>query len=173
MATDIRIFISHVHEDDLGLIKLKGLLKDNGVVAQDYSVSSNNPNNARNEHYIKTQILGPRIRQSDVLIVYLSRNTKDSKWVIWEIKYAEKWGKRIVGIWARGEKDCDLPDGLERDDILLVGWIGPRIAGAVNGELDTSTSANPSTSLRPSVWSIVGSAFDLLRKAFPRSWLRR
>ena len=64
MATDTKnVFISHVHEDDPGLAKLKGLLKDNGMVARDYSISSDNPNNAHNDDYIKGQILAPRIRQ--------------------------------------------------------------------------------------------------------------
>lgn len=137
MATDTKnVFISHVHEDDPGLTKLKDLLKDNGMVARDYSISSDNPNNALNDDYIKGQILGPRIRQSGVLIVYVSSETKDSDWVNWEIEYAHKNNKRIVGVWAHGEKDCDLPDGLEQYGDAMVGWQGNRIIDAINGKLD-------------------------------------
>ncbi len=137
MATDTKnVFISHVHEDDPGLTKLKDLLKDNGMAARDYSISSDNPNNARNDDYIKGQILGPRIRQAGVLIVYVSSETKDSDWVNWEIEYAHKNNKRIVGIWAHGEKDCDLPDGLEQYGDAMVGWQGNRIIDAINGKLD-------------------------------------
>ena len=137
MATNTRnIFISHVHEDDPGLTRLKDLLKDNGMVTRDYSVSSDNPNNAHDEHYIKTEILGPRIRQSSVLIVYISAETKGSDWVDWEIEYAEKHDKRIVGVWAHGESGCDLPDGLEQYGDALVGWQGNRIIDAIDGKLD-------------------------------------
>ena len=62
------IFISHVHEDDAGLGKLKSLLKDNGMTIRDYSISSDNPNNAHSEDYIKSQILAPRIQQSGARI---------------------------------------------------------------------------------------------------------
>ena len=137
MATDTKnVFISHVHEDDPGLAKLKDLLKDNGMVARDYSISSDNPNNARNDDYIKGQILGPRIRQSGVFIVYVSSETKDSDWVNWEIEYGHKNNKRIVGVWAHGEKDSDLPDGFEQYGDAMVGWQGNRIIDAINGKLD-------------------------------------
>ena len=64
MANDTRnVFISHIHEDDEGLGKLKDLIKKNGMIPRDYSISKDNPNNAHDEHYIKSRILAPRIRQ--------------------------------------------------------------------------------------------------------------
>ena len=97
------IFISHIHEDDEGLSKLKSLLKDNGMTPRDYSINADNPNNAHSEDYIKSQILAPRIKQSSTLVVYISPETKDSQWVDWEVEYAQKQDKRIVGVWAYGE----------------------------------------------------------------------
>ena len=84
------IFISHIHEDDEGLGKLKSLLKDNGMTTRDYSINADNPNNAHSEDYIKSDILAPRIRQSSTLAVYISPETKGSQWVDWEIEYAHK-----------------------------------------------------------------------------------
>lgn len=131
------VFISHVHEDDDGLGKLKGLLKDNGMVIRDYSISSDNPNNAHSEDYIKSQILAPRIQQSSVLIVYISPETKESEYVDWEIEYAEKLGnKRIVGVWADGENGCEVPDALKDYADAVVGWTGNRIIDAINGDID-------------------------------------
>ena len=73
MADNARnIFISHIHEDDAGLDKLKTLLKDNGIIPRDYSITNDNPNNAHSEDYIKSSILAPRIRQSSTLVVYIS-----------------------------------------------------------------------------------------------------
>ena len=43
------VFVSHVHEDDDGLGKLKDLLKANGMTIRDYSISSDNPNRAHSE----------------------------------------------------------------------------------------------------------------------------
>ncbi len=111
MADDTKnIFISHIHEDDPGLAKLKSLLTDNGMKIRDYSISSDNPNNAHSEDYIKSEILAPRIQQSGAVVVYVSPETKDSEYVNWEIEYAQKHDKRIVGVWADGEAGCELPD---------------------------------------------------------------
>ena len=106
------IFISHIHEDDEGLDKLKSLLKDNGMTPRDYSISADNPNNAHSEDYIKSQILAPRIRQSSTLVVYISPETKDSDYVNWEIEYAHKQDKQIVGVWARGGKRVRSPGSI-------------------------------------------------------------
>ena len=130
------IFISHIHEDDEGLGKLKGLLKDNGMTVRDYSINADNPNNAHSEEYIKSQILAPRIRQSSTLVVYISPETKDSNYVNWEIEYAEKQGKRIVGVWAHRENRCEVPDALDDFADAIVGWTGNRIIDAINGKIN-------------------------------------
>ena len=80
------IFISHIHEDDEGLAKLKTLLGKSGIAVRDYSINADNPNNAHSENYIKSEILGPRIRQSGALVVYISAATKYSEYVNWEIE---------------------------------------------------------------------------------------
>ena len=41
MAEDTKnVFVSHIEEDDAGLVKLKDLLEDNGMTIRDYSISS-------------------------------------------------------------------------------------------------------------------------------------
>ena len=130
------IFISHIHEDDEGLGKLKSLLKDNGMTTRDYSINADNPNNAHSEDYIKSDILAPRIRQSSTLAVYISPETKGSPWVDWEIEYAHKQDKRIVGVWAHGENGCKVPEALNKYADAVVGWTGNRIIDAINGKID-------------------------------------
>ena len=66
------VFISHIHEDDDGLDKLKDLLKNKGLTIRDYSINADNPNNAKSEDYIKSEILAPRIQQSSTLVVYIT-----------------------------------------------------------------------------------------------------
>ena len=130
------VFISHVHEDDPGLVKLKSLLASKGMTIRDYSISSDNPNNAESEDYIKYKILAPRIQQSSTIVVYISPETKDSDYVNWEIEYAQKEGKRIVGVWADGEKDCELPEALDKYADAVVGWTGDRIVDAIEGKIE-------------------------------------
>ncbi len=137
MVDEIKnIFISHIHENDDGLGKLKSLLSNHGMTIRDYSINSDNPNNAHSEDYIKSQILAPRIKQSSTLVVYISPETKDSKYVNWEIDYAQKQDKRIVGVWAHGENGCEVPEALNKYADAVVGWTGNHIIDAINGQID-------------------------------------
>jgi MTH538 TIR-like domain (DUF1863) len=131
------VFISHVHEDDAGLGKIKDLLAKNGMTIRDSSINSSNPNEAKSADYIKSGILAPQIKWAGTLVVYISPKTKNSEWVNWEIEYAQKEGKRIVGVWAHGAKDCDIPDALKNvGDAVVVGWNGNAIIDAINGTSD-------------------------------------
>jgi MTH538 TIR-like domain (DUF1863) len=130
------IFISHIHEDDSRLGDLKGLLAKHGMTARDSSINSTNPNQAKSEEYIKSQILAPQIQWAGTLVVYVSPATKNSDWVNWEIEYAHKLGKRIIGVWERGAKDCELPDALKNYADAVVGWTGTSIIDAINGDCD-------------------------------------
>lgn len=138
MTNQIRnVFISHRHEDDDGLKDLKSLMSRHGITARDYSITADNPNNAHNEDYIKYEILAPRIRQSGCLVVYVSEGTRLSEWVDWEIEHAQRLGKRIVGVWERGDRNCELPAALERHADAVVGWNGESIVDAITGDSDT------------------------------------
>jgi len=129
------VFISHIHEDDEGLGKLKNLLAKNGMQIRDGSINSSNPNNANNHDYIKREILAPKINWSSVMLVYISPKTKDSSWVNWEIEYAVKQGKRIVGVFEYGvaADQCELPDALIEYADAVRGWNGNSIIDAING----------------------------------------
>jgi hypothetical protein len=128
------VFISHIHEDDSKLSDLKDLMQKHGIEARDYSVNADKPNRAKSEEYIKSQILGPKIRQCSVLVVYISEETINSKYVNWEIEHATKLDKRIVGVWGNGEKGCEIPEALEEYRDALVGWHGGNIVDAIQGD---------------------------------------
>ena len=140
MPDEIRnVFISHIHEDDEGLSNLKSLLGKNGLQIRDSSITADNPNNATDERYIKTQILAPRIRWAGVLIVYVSPGTKESEYVDWEIEYAHKENKRIVGVWAYGANNADTPRALDEYADAVVGWNSGRIIDAISGKINDWT----------------------------------
>src|SRR5687767_125995 len=103
------VFISHVHEDDEALPQFKDLLAKNGYEIRDASIDSSKPNDAKNPEYIKSQILAPRIQWAGVVVVLISPDTHKSQYVDWEIEYAAKAGKKIVGVFLRGGKDSDIP----------------------------------------------------------------
>ncbi len=129
------VFISHIHEDDHGLDKLKAILSNHNLDIRDASINSS-PNNAHSPDYIKGQILAPRINWAGTLVVYVTADTRDSEWVNWEIEYAAKQGKRIVGVWAEGEMGCELPDALKELHDAMVGWHGNSIVEAIVEDQD-------------------------------------
>ena len=130
------VFISHIHEDEHRLAPLKDLLGASGMEVRDGSINSDKPNEASNEEYIKYQILRPRIEWASVVVVLITPDTKDSKWVQWEIETAEALGKRIVGVWDHGEAESDLPEALDRYADAIVGWQGDRVRDAIEGRIN-------------------------------------
>ena len=137
MSQQIRnVFISHIHEDDEGLPRLKDLVASHGLNCRDGSITTGKFNGATNEEYIKYGIFKPRIEWASVLVVYVSPETKNSDWVNWEIECAHREGKRIVGVWEWGANNCELPEALERYGDAVVGWNGESIIDAINGASD-------------------------------------
>ena len=134
MTDTHNVFIPHRHEDDALLNDLKGLLKGRGVEIRDASITSDKPNEATNPDYIKQQILAPGIRWAGKIIVMITPETKNHQWVDWEIEYAHKKDKPIIGVWARGSAGCEVPDPLEKHADAIVGWNADRIVQALNGE---------------------------------------
>jgi hypothetical protein len=148
------IFISHIHEDDALLTDLKGLITQAGMEVRDGSINSDKPNNAENEQYIKHEILKPRIEWASTLVVLITQETAQHWWVNWEIKYAIQQGKKVVGVFARGATDSDIPEELDKcGDTVIVGWQGERVVDAINGKIvkwDNPQSGEP----RSPEWTI-------------------
>lgn len=130
------VFISHIHEDDAGLADLKNLIRSKGMDIRDGSINSDKPNNANSPNYIKSEILAPRINWASTMIVYITPDTKHSDWVNWEIEYAYKQGKTIIGVWERGARGCEIPEALDNYGHAIVGWNSNRIFDAINGDYE-------------------------------------
>ena len=130
------VFISHVHEDDELLPDLKQLIARAGMEVRDGSISSDKPNDAENEQYIKREILTPRIDWASTLVVLITHDTAESWWVNWEIKRAIQLGKRVIGVFAQGATDADIPEELGKcGDAAIDGWQGDRVVDAINGDI--------------------------------------
>lgn len=154
MADTKNVFISHVHEDDALLPDLKDLIARAGMEVRDGSISSDKPNDAENEEYIKREILKPRIEWASTLIVLITHDTAQSWWVNWEVKHAVQLGKRVIGVFAQGATDADIPEELGKcGDAAIVGWQSNRVVDAINGniaEWDDPQSGQP----RSPEWSV-------------------
>ena len=126
------VFISHTHEDDAGLEDLRNLLKKAGMEIRNSSITADKPNNAKSPDYIKA-ILRPHIEWASIVLVYISPETKNSKWVNWEIKHAYEKNKIIVGVYERGASGCEVPENLYLYRNACVVWNAEKIIDAING----------------------------------------
>lgn len=155
MADKKNVFISHVHEDDDLLPNLKDLIGRAGMEVRDGSITSEKPNDAQNEDYIKNSILAPRIQWASTLVVLITHDTAQSWWVNWEIKYAIEQGKNVVGVFAQGATDADIPEELRQcGDAAIVGWQGQRVVDAINGKLQDWDKPGGSGEARGPEWPV-------------------
>jgi hypothetical protein len=142
----INVFVSHYHEDEESIKRMKDLLGDDYSI-RNYSVTSDKYNNATNKEYIQS-LLRPLINQASTFICLIGPNTHDSEWVNWEVEQALKQGKRIIGVYLWGAKDSDIPPALEDAADAMVGWNHDTILDAINGN---NIFTNADGSVRPNV----------------------
>lgn len=142
MSRTKNVFISHVSEDDAAVADLKALVKKSGYTFKDSSIVKSKPNQAKNENYIKTEILAPRIKWAGTMIVLVSGDTHKSTYVDWEAEYAQKTDTRVVGVWTQGAKEVDLPKSLDQYADAMVGWNADAIVDAVNGKINNWTGSD-------------------------------
>lgn len=127
------VFISHHHKNQEELDNLKDLMKRNGYDIRDSSIDASKQNQAKNEDYIKS-LLRERINWAGTVLVLIGEETHSRPWVNWEIEEANRLGKRIVGIYARGAKESDIPEMLDRYGDALVGWNSDNLIDAIRGK---------------------------------------
>lgn len=149
MGSTKNVFISHVHADDELVPKLKELVLRQGMTIRDGSITADKPNGANNEDYIWQQYLRPHLDWASTIVVLITHETAKSPWVDREIKYAAEHGKTVVGVFAQGATDAELPEALQKcGEAAIVGWNGPRIVDAINGVIrgsdEPTVDASPS-----------------------------
>ena len=151
------LFVSHSHEDDPHVQGMLNLLRSNGHEVRNASIDSSRPNDATSESYIKYSILKPRIEWAGTMVVLIGPRTHESHYVNWEIEYAAKLGKRIVGVFIQGAKESDLPAAFEKYGDSLVGWNSQKLMGAIDGSHDDWCVPRPDGTEvdRTPVWELV------------------
>ncbi len=134
MSKTINLFVSHKGEDESKIEDFKNLMRQKGYDFRDSSIKESEPNRANNEEYIKSQYLKPAIDWAGTMVVLIGENTYKSEWVKWEIEYAMKTGKKIIGVFISGEKDATIPDSLQDYADSIVGWNSEKIDEAIRND---------------------------------------
>lgn len=135
MSDEIKnIFVSHQHNDADKIEAFKNLIGNHGINMKDSSIYENKlKNNAKNEQYIKQELIKPQMKWAGTVVVLIGKDTAKSDYVNWEIKTAAEMGKRIIGVYLQGAKE-DIPPELKEYGHNLVGWNGEKIVKAIDGE---------------------------------------
>lgn len=129
------IFVSHQHNDADKIEDLKKLIGKHGIEMRDSSIYEKKlKNNAKNEQYIKQELIKPQIKWAGTIVVLIGKDTAKSDYVNWEIRTAAEMNKRIIGVYLQGAKDEDIPPELIEYGHNLVGWNGEKIVRAIDGE---------------------------------------
>lgn len=131
MSKTINLFVSHSGKDEKKIDALKKLMEKKGYDFRDSSIRESEPNRAHNEEYIKNEILKPAINWAGTMVVLVGRDTHNREWVDWEIEYAIKKGKKIIGVYLPGETEAVLPPALIKFGYSCVGWNADKIDNAI------------------------------------------
>ncbi len=129
----INVFIAHYGKDEEHIPRLKGLLKKENYNVRDSSIVETEPNNAKNPDYIKS-LIRPRIDWAGTVLVLIGQKTHERDWVNWEIEYAARQAKRIVGVYVSGATDADVPDSLNDFGDACVAWNSDKLVAAIEGD---------------------------------------
>ena len=140
------VFISHYGEDEQQLDSLKSRLKKNGCNIRNSSIEKRN----YRDKFVSDATIAKEIRSHinwcKTFIVMLGEHTHERPWVNYEIRYAARTGKTIVGIYKYGCKDnIELPEAYKRYGGSPIGWNSlDKLEGIMKGKIPTPESPNGS-----------------------------
>jgi hypothetical protein len=152
MSTDNsrkHLFISHHHKDDGEVTKFTDLIAGKGYDVRNSSIRVKPENQRRldqnrvSEETIR-RLLRIKISWASTVVVLIGKETASRPWVNWEIEQANKQGKRIVGVFARGGTEADIPKSFEDYGSALVNWNSDSILDALDGANNFTTPTGTS-----------------------------
>ena len=155
------VFISHHFADDAAVDKLTSLLSKSGHDIRNSSIRAKPANQMKLDQGLIKQatlrrLLRRKIFWAGTVVVLIGKETHSRPWVDWEIKEANKQGKRIVGVYERGGTESDIPPALEDYASAIVGWKSDSVADAIDGV--TNPFEKPDGSSRQPVHRAVSSS---------------
>ena len=141
------VFISHHHADDGEVTRLTSLLQRSGHDIRNSSIRARPANQGRLEQGLVSdrvieRLLRRKISWASTVVVLIGAQTHARRWVDWEIRKANEFGKRIVGIYVRGGTKADIPPALEDYSSSIVRWNTESIIAAIDGSRNSFEDPN-------------------------------
>lgn len=131
------VFLSFVQEDlnDVTLLRGQAKNENSDIDFNDWSLRK--PFESKDADYIKRGIR-ERIRQSSMVLVYVSENTASSRWVDWEVREALELGKEVVGVYKGDKPPAALSPVIKEKGIKLIPWKSDELSRALGGAAKTT-----------------------------------
>lgn len=138
------VFISHYGEDEPHLDSLKARLKNNGCDVRNSSIEKKDYRKDPVSDATIAKEIRSHINWAKTFIVMLGEHTHERPWVNYEIRYAARQGKTIVGIYEFGCKDnIELPEAYKRYGGSLLGWNSlDKLEGIMKGQIQAPETPN-------------------------------
>lgn len=126
------VFLSFAHEDlaDVNLLRGQAKNENSDIDFNDWSLRK--PFDSKEADYIKRGIR-ERIRQSSMVLVYLSEHTAASRWIDWEIREALTMGKEVVAVYKGDNPPSPVPAVIREKRIRMVPWKMDDLSRALRG----------------------------------------
>lgn len=161
MSKRRNVFISHHHADDDHVSRLTDMLKKNGYELRNSSIRAKPANQERlNKGLVKDETIKRLLRMkmswASTVIVLIGKDTHTRPWVDWEIRKAHELGKHIIGVYARGGTEADVPPALNDYENARVNWNSDSIIDAIDGK-DTPFEKPGDTGERSPIYAPVTS----------------
>lgn len=114
------VFISFATEDmdEVNLLRAQAKNDKSDIEFNDHSVKE--PFDSERAEYIRRKI-AERINRTSTTVVYLSKNSAQSKWVEWEVKKSLELGKKIIAV-HKGEQPTGKKPSWLGSDTKVVSW---------------------------------------------------
>lgn len=111
------IFVSHQHNDADKIEAFKDLIGRHGINMRDSSIYENKlKNNAKNEQYIKQELIKPQMRWAGTVVVLIGKETAKSDYVNWEYLFRTPLVKNDIRVSVQR-----FADSRESIDSMLAG----------------------------------------------------
>lgn len=120
-ASKRNVFLSFAYEDvnEVNLLRGQAKNENSDLEFNDWSVQE--PFDSDRAAYIRQRI-GERIGQASVVVVYLSADSAQSKWVNWEVEEALHRGKRVLAVHKGDAAPQQRPASVTANKIRVVPW---------------------------------------------------
>jgi len=160
MSERKHVFISHHHADDEHVTRFTNMLKRNGYDLRNSSIRAKPANRKRLEEgrvsdQTLKRLLRMKISWASTVVVLIGKHTHERPWVDWEIRKANELGKRIVGVFARGGTEADIPPAFDDYGDALVNWNSDSFIDAVEGQDSPFEKSGGSEQREPVHMSVV------------------